>query len=95
MVLSQPAPILPVFDENDTDLDGIEDTCDNCPNAYNPHQIDTDNDGLGDVCDTTAVGDYVTWSRTYGSAGLNEQMSGGDNCLPMPGGGYLLSTYVP
>jgi hypothetical protein len=35
----------------DTDLDGIEDPLDNCPNTPNPDQTDADGDGIGDVCD--------------------------------------------
>ncbi|MFQ5496076.1 MAG: right-handed parallel beta-helix repeat-containing protein, partial [Phycisphaerae bacterium] len=35
----------------DTDGDGIEDGCDNCPNTPNPNQTDTDGDGVGDACD--------------------------------------------
>lgn len=38
--------------DNDYDLDGIENSVDNCPNKYNPNQNDKDNDGKGDVCDT-------------------------------------------
>jgi hypothetical protein len=38
--------------ENDYDLDGIENSVDNCPNKYNPDQKDKDNDGLGDLCDS-------------------------------------------
>lgn len=37
--------------ETDTDLDGIVDCVDNCPNIANPNQSDDDSDGLGDVCD--------------------------------------------
>jgi hypothetical protein len=37
----------------DSDSDGITDTCDNCPNTYDPSQLDADVDGLGDVCDNT------------------------------------------
>lgn len=36
----------------DTDMDGIPDDIDNCPNIYNPEQEDIDNDGVGDVCDS-------------------------------------------
>jgi hypothetical protein len=35
----------------DTDLDGIEDALDNCPNVSNPDQADSDHDGVGDACD--------------------------------------------
>ena len=35
----------------DADGDGIPDSQDNCPNAYNPNQEDTDSDGIGDRCD--------------------------------------------
>ena len=35
----------------DTDLDGIEDGADNCPDVANANQRDRDDDGEGDVCD--------------------------------------------
>ncbi|MCK4631695.1 MAG: thrombospondin type 3 repeat-containing protein, partial [candidate division Zixibacteria bacterium] len=35
----------------DTDADGVNDTFDNCPFAYNSDQLDTDLDSWGDVCD--------------------------------------------
>lgn len=35
----------------DTDKDGIPDSLDNCPLAYNPPQLDSDGDGVGDLCD--------------------------------------------
>ncbi|MCO6439441.1 MAG: thrombospondin type 3 repeat-containing protein [Phycisphaerae bacterium] len=35
----------------DTDLDGIADETDNCPDDFNPGQADADNDVRGDVCD--------------------------------------------
>lgn len=35
----------------DSDGDGVNDLCDNCPNHFNPGQLDTDGDGVGDVCD--------------------------------------------
>lgn len=37
----------------DSDTDGIEDTQDNCPFAYNPSQVDLDRDGTGDACDNS------------------------------------------
>ena len=38
--------------EIDTDLDGIGDSSDNCPNIANPYQTDSDSDELGNECDT-------------------------------------------
>jgi hypothetical protein len=34
----------------DADGDAVADTCDNCPNTYNPDQADSDGDGSGDAC---------------------------------------------
>ena len=44
-------------DDLDDDMDGREDTVDNCPLVVNWVQIDTDGDGLGDVCDPDIDGD--------------------------------------
>ncbi len=35
----------------DSDGDGINDACDNCPSDPNPDQVDSDDDGAGDACD--------------------------------------------
>jgi hypothetical protein len=35
----------------DTDGDGVNDICDNCPGVANANQLDGDGDGQGDVCD--------------------------------------------
>jgi hypothetical protein len=37
--------------DTDSDLDGIADCVDNCPDVYNPDQADSDGDGIGDACD--------------------------------------------
>jgi len=46
-----------LFDLADTDGDGTQDLCDNCPDLPNANQEDTDNDGLGDSCDDDIDGD--------------------------------------
>ena len=57
----------------DTDLDGVPDISDNCPNDSNSNQLDMDNDSTGDACDfenritidttltqsTTSLGDVI------------------------------------
>lgn len=37
---------------DDTDLDGVPDLCDNCSDVDNPGQGDADRDGVGDLCDS-------------------------------------------
>lgn len=43
---------LPTSAPADSDGDGVPDSSDNCPSAFNPGQADTDGDGQGDACDT-------------------------------------------
>jgi hypothetical protein len=43
----------------DTDLDGVPDFADNCPDSSNRDQADLDGDGLGDVCDLGCCGVYT------------------------------------
>ncbi len=42
----------------DTDGDGTEEPCDNCPSFYNPLQEDTDGDEIGDSCDTCPFDEF-------------------------------------
>jgi len=71
----------------DADADGIADTYDNCPEAFNPRQEDGDGDGVGDACECgTAAGDVdgdgqvslsdlalllAAFGRCAGDAGFN------------------------
>jgi hypothetical protein len=43
----------------DTDVDGLSNSADNCPNVSNPDQADLDQDNLGDVCDPDDDNDGV------------------------------------
>ena len=45
--------------QNDTDVDNVGDTCDNCPLTVNTIQLDSDGDGAGDVCDHDNDGDEI------------------------------------
>ncbi|MEM0992852.1 MAG: LamG-like jellyroll fold domain-containing protein [Bacteroidota bacterium] len=43
-------PTVAGIETQDSDGDGVGDSCDNCP-SFNPDQMDTDGDGVGDACD--------------------------------------------
>jgi cytochrome c5 len=48
----------------DSDLDGVEDTIDNCPGRSNPNQMDSNGNGIGDLCapDADIDGDGLPFS---------------------------------
>jgi hypothetical protein len=57
----------------DSDVDGIDDSCDNCTSKFNPAQRDTDGDGCGNQCDadftqdgTVGAGDFFALAGAYG-----------------------------
>ncbi|MFC1982971.1 hypothetical protein ACFLV5_04245 [Chloroflexota bacterium] len=53
---------------DDSDNDGINSSCDNCPYIYNQDQADADGDGIGDACDGSGTPPFelkrvkVRWS---------------------------------
>ena len=66
----------------DTDLDGIPDEFDNCPDKANPDQADSDGDDVGDDCDNCP--DIANTSQSNSD---NDDF--GDACEPDPGGGGI------
>jgi hypothetical protein len=57
---------VPIAVENtlvDTDLDGVPDAVDNCPDRWNRNQSDVDQNGVGDACDNAFV-DQVALALT-------------------------------
>ncbi len=51
----------------DTDVDGVADASDNCPNTANPEQADADSDRIGDMCDADMDGDGVANAAAAGA----------------------------
>ena len=54
--------------EIDTDVDGVLDYVDNCPDTPNSDQSDINNNGIGDVCDSDLMepsecGDTVVYTQ--------------------------------
>ena len=63
--------------DTDFDLDGVDNTSDNCVEAANPQQQDTDGDGFGNLCDGDFDGDGFTSSAdvTYFGCGVADPAS--------------------
>jgi len=60
----------------DSDMDGIPDDADNCPNDANPGQENFDKDGKGDVCDTFCSKPFSFYDTIiYGTNG-NDNLPG-------------------
>ncbi len=62
-----------IAQDDDSDMDGIPDSTDNCPSTPNPVQTDQDQDGIGDACDPCP----------YSAAGNQADSDGdgiGDDC---------------
>ncbi len=43
------------FLSGDSDLDAVDDLCDNCPDIANPNQADSNSNGIGDACESCCV----------------------------------------
>ncbi len=79
------APVAPTADE-DRDDDGLINSLDNCPDAYNPDQRDSDRNGVGDLCQDCPNGRLI--SLAYSPAALPN--GGGIYCRATPESlGYL------
>jgi hypothetical protein len=70
---------------NDYECDRVNNTKDNCPNAYNPSQKNTDKDKLGDVCDNDIDGDGIKNPigivDDEGNVDIAKRTKDMDNCL--------------
>jgi hypothetical protein len=64
----------------DADGDGIADTDDLCPAAYDPLQWDTDNDGIGDVCDDCPLTAESECASAAGDLDGDGVSNDDDNC---------------
>ncbi|MDO6476807.1 thrombospondin type 3 repeat-containing protein [Alteromonas sp. 1_MG-2023] len=50
----------------DTDMDGIADSIDNCPSITNPDQLDTDVNEIGDACESNSDRNNINfWDRLF------------------------------
>lgn len=47
----------------DADLDGVDDSIDNCPLIPNVNQADANHNGIGDACDTVSATALIWGSR--------------------------------
>jgi len=56
----------------DSDMDGIADQDDNCPNTPNPDQADSNGDGIGDVCENMSP---------IANAGQDQTVSVSSDCM--------------
>jgi len=66
----------PCTDPVDTDSDGIGNSCDNCPDIFNPLQEDIDADGSGDHCDACNDAD----ADGFGHPDYPDNICPPDNC---------------
>ena len=62
----------------DSDMDGVDDSSDNCPDDPNPNQLDFDDNGMGNVCDvqvfTTVTGTLNSTANASGAVTCSIQL---------------------
>jgi subtilisin family serine protease len=81
---------------SDSDADGVLNTQDNCPSAYNPTQTDSDHDGAGDACDKDKDNDGIPDlydncpSKANTSQTDTDHDGVGDACEPTTGASSVL-----
>lgn len=71
----------------DSDLDGIPNSSDNCADVANPDQLDSDFDGAGDACDLCYGDDTSGDSDGDGICDSNDQCPGFDDTADADGDG--------
>ena len=65
---------------DDSDGDGVADSADLCPDAYDPNQWDEDGDGIGDSCDECPLTSDTECESSAGDIDGDGVANDDDNC---------------